>query len=84
MAKSTSQRVRDSQARTIASGGMRLGLLLPAETAAALDALVNAGYAPSRSAAVRRAIAEAHQMMDGPSFQGSFSLKPTSSMRRMV
>lgn len=83
MAKSTSQRVRDSQARTIASGGMRLGLLLPAETAAALDALVN-GYAPSGSAAVRLAIAEAHQMMDGPSFQGSFSLKPTSSMRRMV
>lgn len=55
------QRVRASEQRSIDAGAaIRMpGGLLPAEAAQALDALVAANWAPSRTAAIARALVEA-------------------------
>ena len=56
------QRVRASEQRSIDAGAVRMpGGLLPPEAAQALDALVGAGWAPSRTAAIARALIEAHK-----------------------
>lgn len=53
-------RVRKSEAATLAAGGRRLpnGMLKPS-SAQALDALLAAGYAPSATACIARALIEA-------------------------
>ena len=54
------QRVRASEQRSIDAGAIRMpGGWLPAEAAQALDALVAANWAPSRTAAIARALIEA-------------------------
>lgn len=61
-AKTAAQRVAASRARAIAQGAQRLPSgLLPPDAARALDALVAAGWAPSRAAAIARALLEAHK-----------------------
>lgn len=62
------ERVRASEARSIARGAQRLpGGLLPAEAAQALDSLVANGYASSRTGAIARALLEANRRHCGDS-----------------
>lgn len=58
--KTPAKRVRDSEARKIAAGGRRMpDGILPANAAAALDALLGAGYAASANAVIARALEDA-------------------------
>lgn len=54
--------MRASEQRAIDAGAVRMpGGLLSTEAAQALDALVAAGWAPSRTAAIARALIEARK-----------------------
>lgn len=58
--KTLAQRVRDSEARSIDAGAVRMpGGLLPAEAAVALSELVESGYAASKTAVIAKALIEA-------------------------
>ena len=58
--KTLAERVRASEARSIEAGAVRMpGGLLPADAAQALDALLKAGYAQSKTAVIARALIEA-------------------------
>lgn len=60
--QTTAQRVAASRQRAIDAGAQRLPTgLLPPEAAQALDALVAAQWAPSRTAAIARALIEARR-----------------------
>lgn len=60
--KTNAQRVRESEARSIDAGAMRMpGGLLPAEAAAALTELVEAGYAQSKTGAIAKALIAARK-----------------------
>lgn len=54
--------MRASEQRSIAAGAVRMpGGLLPADAAQALARLVAAGYAPSKTAAIARALLAAEK-----------------------
>lgn len=56
------RRVRASEARSIHAGAVRMpGGLLPADAAAALDKLLTAGYARSKTQVIARALLRAAQ-----------------------
>lgn len=58
----SAQRVRASEARSIETGAVRMpGGLLPADAAQALADLVASGYAPSKTAAIARALLDAQK-----------------------
>lgn len=60
--KPLAQRVRESESRSIEAGAVRIpGGLLPAEAAAALTELVEAGYAISKATVIARALIEANK-----------------------
>ena len=60
--KTPSQLVRESEARSIAAGAVRMpGGLLPAEAASALNELLADGYAGSKIAVISKAIIEARE-----------------------
>lgn len=61
MSSKVSKIVMRSRARAVEAGAYRFSTYLPAEAARALDGLVQAGYAPSKSAAAARAIVEVWQ-----------------------
>lgn len=55
--KPLAQRVRESEARSIDAGAVRMpGGLLPADAAAALNELVETGYAASKTAVIAKAL----------------------------
>lgn len=57
-----SERAAASRARRLErKQGRQVGVILPAEAAAALDALQERGYAPSATACIARALVEAHK-----------------------
>lgn len=59
------ERVRASEAKKVKDGGRRLpGGVLAAEAAAALDRLKGAGYAPSATACIARALLEAERKLN--------------------
>lgn len=59
-ATSAASRVRASEQRKIDAGGRRMpGGVMPADAADALDKLKAAGYAPTASACIYRALVEA-------------------------
>lgn len=61
-AQTTSQRVAAYRRRLIDAGAQRLPTgILPPDAAQALDHLVASGYAPSRVAAISRALVEAQK-----------------------
>lgn len=60
--KTNAQRVRESEARSIRAGAMRMpGGLLPAEAATALTELVEAGYAESKTGIISKALIAARK-----------------------
>ena len=62
--KPLAQRVRESEARSLEAGAARMpGGLLPAEAAVALNELVGAGYALSKTAAITKALLEARKRL---------------------
>jgi hypothetical protein len=59
------ERARKSEARKVREGGRRMpGGVLPAEAAQALAALEGAGYAPSATGCISRALQEAAIRVD--------------------
>lgn len=63
-AKPLVDRVRDSEARSLESGGMRMpGGIFKPEVAKALSELVEAGYEQSKTAVISKAILEAHKRL---------------------
>lgn len=62
--KSNAQSVRESEARSIEAGAVRMpGGLLPPEAAAALAELLDAGYAPSKNGVISRALISARKRL---------------------
>lgn len=61
-----SQQVQRSQAALVARGGRRLHVGLQPEVARALDELVAAGYAHTASAAIAKALLQAHSKSSRP------------------
>lgn len=60
--KTLAQRVRESEAKSIESGAVRMpGGLLSAEAAVALSELVDSGYASSKGAVIAKALLSAHK-----------------------
>lgn len=63
-AKPLVDRVRDSEARSLEAGAMRMpGGLLKPDVAQALIELVNAGYADGKTAVISRALLEARKRL---------------------
>lgn len=60
------QKVQRSQAALAARGGRRLHVSLQPEVAHALDALVASGYAHTASAAIAKALLQAHSKSSRP------------------
>lgn len=59
------ERVRASEARKVKAGGRRLpGGVLAADAAGALDRLQAAGYAPSATACIARALLDAERKLN--------------------
>ena len=61
MATTGSQRVAKARATLIQAGGRRVGLWLQPDAAAALDALLLAGYAPNASGVISAALLDAQR-----------------------
>jgi len=65
MPKTPAQRVSDSQAKLIESGGRRIVVMAQPETVQAIDELVESEYAASASACISRAVVETAKRQRG-------------------